>query len=107
MQPMRLFSDGKLENDEKIFVDSCNEIKHKLLVTKYWYLKCTQCSANIDYHLSFDEPYLNYCPYCSNPKQLESWDESSFDTDAYTGQKIPTLDDCRDTPEYFPDSPEK
>ena len=112
MIPVRLFSNGRLEEKEKLFIESCNQIKHKLLVVGYlsgddrdhWYLKCTECSANISYHLSFDEPYLNYCPNCSNPKELESFDESDLGIDAYTGEKLPCIENCQDTPEYKSDS---
>lgn len=104
----RMFHDEKLVSQEKSFVDECNEVKHKLIVTKYlsgddrdhWYLKCTKCDKTIDYHFSWDQPYLNYCPHCSPPEELNQFSEDEFDTDAYTGRQIPCVDFAPNTPEY-------
>jgi len=111
--PTRLLSDGKIESQEKTFVDECNDVKHKLVVTKYlsgddrdnWYLKCTQYNASIDYHFSWDQPFLNYCPYCSTAAELAAFEQNgdfdNFETDAYTGRQIPCVEYAPYIPKYI------
>lgn len=108
----RFFVSNEILNNEKLKMQKCNNISHKLQVTSYhsgddrdhWGLKCNVCNVKFSCSLPYDEPFLNYCPYCSSQEELKNanvgyihylWDNENT---AYI-----TTDFAEDTPEYIQD----
>lgn len=106
----RFLASRETLNREQHVIQKCNEHPHKLLVISYmsgddrdhWELKCTECNVQYVCSLPYDEPYLNYCPYCSSKDEIENANEDYIhylfgeENLAYL-----TCDAAEDTPKYI------
>lgn len=107
----RFLADQETLSSEQLKIQKCNNVPHKLHVVSYmsgddrdhWGLKCNECNIQFGCSLPYDEPYLNFCPYCSSREELKNADDNYIhylwdkENTAYL-----TLDLAEDTPEYIP-----